>query len=136
LAGGGEEGGLLPAVNLDAGHAPLDAERLHASAEVLAYDGLTGEPLVVALPVANGRVIHAVPHWRQPTDAALTGLELRPLATVANYREFVPSGGEELTLGAFWSALGMLRSLVAGLAHAVGAGRELPDHADPLGRLP
>jgi hypothetical protein len=129
---GVDVGGLLPAVTLDAGHAPLDADLLDAAAQVLAYDELTGEPLAVVVPVANGHVIHAVPHWRQSSDATLTALEMRPLATVTMYRELVPRGGEELTLGAFWSAIGMLRTLAAGMSFTFGSERQLPDQADRL----
>lgn len=113
---GGTADELLPAVTLDAGHAPLDSARLDPAAHLLAYDALTGDPLVVSLPAGAGLILHAVPHWRQTASLGGSAVEARPLHSVAAYRGRVPAAPAELTLGAFWAAEAMLRSLVRGLS--------------------
>lgn len=125
---------LLPAVALDAGHAPLDSERLDPAAQALASDALTGEPLVVSLQVGAGVILHAVPHWRQTSSLGNSALEARPLRSVAAYRGRVPTAPAELTLGAFWAAEAMLRALVRGLAVWFGEQLAITDaslHAHP-----
>lgn len=127
LALGNVADSLLPAVALDAGHAPLDAEWLDPAAQVLARDVLTDMPLAVLLPVGTGAVLHAVPHWRQMSDPGCTALEARPLHSVAAYRGLVPAAPSGLTLGAFWAAEAMLRTLACGLLMRFGMDPEVPE---------
>jgi hypothetical protein len=123
---GGRPDDLLPAVALDAGHAPLDPARLNAAADVLAYDALTGDPLVVSVRAGAGHILHAVPHWRQTSSLGFSALEARPLRSVAAYRERVPDAPDGLSLGAFRAAEAMLRALAAGLRSVHGDWRVPP----------
>lgn len=117
VTGGADDRAMLPAVWLDPGHLPI-APNARRSPDVttLAFDPMTGQPLVIAVQVDDGVIIHSVPHWLQiPYENALTSVERRPLRDVPQYRH-LGNTFPGVTLGAFLAQRAMIDLLLQGLA--------------------
>lgn len=117
-----EADGLLPAVYLPAGHERLAPLSDDGRRRTLAFDALTGDPLVVRLRVGAGALLHAVPHWFQDEPTPLTDVERRPAAQAPGYAGLGISR-PDVTVGGVQSAATMLGLLLEGLSEvALGAG--------------
>ena len=112
---------LLPAVFMPAGYDRLAPLPDGGPARTLATDALTGEPLVVLVPVGAGALLHAAPHWLQDDPACWTALERRPASSVRAYVALEPRD-PDVTVGDIQAAVTLLSLLLEGIAVALGIG--------------
>ena len=116
IAGEEQESIVAPAVWLHGGHRELHVlDAVGPDLQILATDGLSGEPLVVMRQVGAGRIVHSVAHWLQSgVEQHLTAVDRRPLREISRYAH-CGNSYPDLTLGAFLTARAMLRVFLAGL---------------------
>jgi hypothetical protein len=103
------DAGLFPAVALAAGHIPVSVDyRAGSQVQVLAADCLTGLPVVIAVQVGRGWLLHSVAHWYQHCPAPATAVERRPARLRGNL-----SPVAELPAGASLGLVDAVRSMLS-----------------------
>lgn len=104
------DGSIYPPVQLPPGYVPICPD---PQVEILARDGLSGDPLFVRASIGAGTLIHAVPHWWQ-YGVARTAMDRRRLADIPTFAEYCNSVGD-ITLGEFQAARAMIVALLGAL---------------------
>ena len=107
--------GMSPAVALAAGHLPVAVDHgAGTNVQVLAADILTGKPVVLAVRVGVGWLLHSVAHWYQHCPAPATAVERRPVL-LTGYQIDSPELPASASLGLVLAVRSMLFLLLSGL---------------------
>lgn len=106
---------LHSGVYLSPGYVPIAPPVGHGpSADVLAVDALSSEPLIVRLSVGRGALLHAVPHWWQNRGVDRTAFDRRRIADIPGYGRLREIAGD-VSVGEFEA----VRTMTAGLIRAL-----------------